>query len=75
MLFRSVENKLAVTGQIKLVIFMGFFGAFTTFSTFAFETGQLLDDSQWLWAAGNLLLHTVAGLAALMAGLAIGKWI
>lgn len=75
LMWACVENKLAVTGQIKLVIFMGFFGAFTTFSTFAFETGQLLDDSQWLWAAGNLLLHTVAGLAALMAGLAIGKWI
>lgn len=69
------EGRLAVSGQVKAVIFMGFFGAFTTFSTFAFETVQLLDDSQWVWAAGNVLLHTAAGLAAVMAGLAIGKWI
>lgn len=70
-----LEDRFAVSGSMRIIIFMGFFGAFTTFSTFAFETVRLLDDSQWLWAVGNVLLQTVAGLLAVMAGLAAGKWL
>ena len=73
LLWAFFESRLAISGQIKIVIFVGFFGAFTTFSTFAFETSRLLEDSQWLWAAGNFLLQTMVGLIAVMAGLTIGK--
>lgn len=74
-LWAFLENRTAAGGQIRMIIFIGFFGAFTTFSTFAFETCQLLDDSQWLWAAGNFLLQTVVGLIAVMAGLTVGRWL
>jgi fluoride exporter len=74
-LWAFLENRIAAGGQIKMIIFIGFFGAFTTFSTFAFETCQLLDDAQWLWAAGNFLLQTVVGLIAVMAGLTVGRWL
>lgn len=73
LLWAFFENRLVLSGQLRMILFVGFFGAFTTFSTFAFETSQLLDDSQWLWAAGNFLLQTMVGLIAVMAGLAIGK--
>src|SRR3990172_3958479 len=43
------ENRLNISGQVRVFIFIGFFGAFTTFSTFAFETARMLDDSQWFW--------------------------
>jgi len=71
----ALEDRLVIGGPMRIVIFMGFFGAFTTFSTFAFETVRLLDDSQWLWAVGNVALQTVAGLLAVVVGLAAGKWI
>ena len=48
-------------------------GAFTTFATVALETGRLLDDAEWLLAAGNLLLHNLVGVALVLVGIAIGK--
>ena len=56
-----------------MVIFVGFFGAFTTFSSFAFETAQMLDESQWLWASANILLQNVLGLVSIIIGLTIGR--
>ena len=70
-----VENRLSITGQMRTVIFVGFFGAFTTFSSFVFETGQLLDESQWLWAAGNVLFQNIIGIVCILTGLALGKLI
>jgi CrcB protein len=69
-----LESRISVSGQVRLMIFVGFFGAFTTFSTFAFETVRLLEDGQWLFAAGNVLLQTVVGLLAVIAGMAAGKF-
>lgn len=70
-----VENRLSISGQMRTVIFVGFFGAFTTFSSFVFETGQLLDESQWLWAVGNVLFQNVTGIGCVLTGLAVGKMI
>ena len=69
------ENHLSVSSQWRAVIFVGFFGAFTTFSSFAFETSQLMIGSEWMWAVGNLVLQNVCGLMAVLAGLAVGRYI
>jgi CrcB protein len=50
-------------------------GAFTTFSTYVFELEAMLRDSQWLPAVGYFAVHNVGGLAAMLAGLALGKLI
>lgn len=67
------EERLIISGTTRAIVLIGFMGSFTTFSTFAFETGQLLDDAQWLAAAGNLLLHNVAGVALVLGGMALGR--
>jgi CrcB protein len=69
------ENHLSVSSQWRTVIFVGFFGAFTTFSSFAFETTQLMTGSQWMWAMGNIVLQNTCGVAAVLTGLAVGKFI
>jgi fluoride exporter len=75
LLWALTENRLTISGQMRTIIFIGFFGGFTTFSSFAFETAQMLDESQWLWASANVVLQNVLGLVGMVAGLAIGKYI
>lgn len=69
------ENRLSISPHMRMVIFIGFFGAFTTFSSFMFESSQLLHESQWLWASGNIIIQNVLGLICVVAGLAIGKMV
>jgi CrcB protein len=68
-----MENRLSISGQMRIVIFVGFFGAFTTFSSFAFETARLLDESQWLWASANIILQNFLGLVGIIVGMTIGR--
>lgn len=67
------QHTLAVSPQMRLVVMIGFMGAFTTFSAFMLETGQMMQDTGWLHALGNILLQNVVGILALFAGLATAK--
>jgi CrcB protein len=67
------EQRMLISGQTRLILLVGFMGAFTTFSTYAFETAQMLDDSEWLLAAANLLSQNVLGIALVLTGIALGR--
>lgn len=49
----------------------GFCGAFTTFSTFGFETVRLLEEGSGLTAAANCLASLVVGLGVCAGGYAM----
>ena len=72
-LLAVTEGRFAVSPQTRAIVLVGFLGAFTTFSTFVFETVALLENSQWLLALANLSLQNFVGLAALILGLLIGR--
>jgi len=71
----SLEERWSLGGEFRTIVLVGFMGAFTTFSTFVFETEQLLRDAEWLLAIGYFTLHNVGGLAAIVAGLALGRFL
>ncbi len=59
--------------HFRVVVLTGFMGAFTTFSTYAFESLSLMQNGQWLWAVGNLAGQNVVGLCLLFLGLVVGR--
>ena len=67
------ETHLSISAETRTIILTGFMGAFTTFSTFMFETGALLRADQGLLALANLGLQITLGLLCLFFGLAVGR--
>jgi CrcB protein len=54
------------------VIGTGLIGAYTTFSTFSFDTVRLAEAEQWRLALLNVVVSIVLGLGAAGLGLAVG---
>lgn len=60
---------------VTAAVLAGFFGAFTTFSSFAFDGQQLLAERRWLLLVGNVVGQNVLGLAALLGGIGVAGWL
>jgi len=67
------EDRAIISVEHRAIILTGFVGAFTTFSTFAFETTGLMRDSEWVMAIGNILGQITLGFLAVTVGLATGR--
>jgi len=61
-------ERLMLTPQWRIFFVIGFLGAYTTFSTFEYETGALLKDGEWFIASLNVALSVIIGFAALKFG-------
>lgn len=64
-----------VREEYRVGILVGVLGAFTTFSTFGWETFSLVNAGQMRLAAANVLLSNAVGLFAVWFGYRLGeKW-
>jgi CrcB protein len=55
-------------------LIVGFMGSFTTFSTYAFESMELMRDGRWWSVSANLLIQNVVGMALVLLGMQMGRW-
>jgi CrcB protein len=63
---------LALNPDAALVAGTGLVGAYTTFSTWMFETQRLSEDRQLRGMVGNIVVSVLAGLVAAAVGRAVG---
>lgn len=57
--------------QMLAMLGTGFCGAYTTFSTFSYETMRLVEDGSIAEASANVAVSLAAGMAAAAAGLGL----
>ena len=67
------EERWLAPAYARTAIAIGFLGAYTTFSTLMFESVDQAESGAYLTAAMNVVGSVAAGLAAVYAGLVIGR--
>jgi len=68
-------NHVSISPDWRVGLTVGLFGAFTTFSTFSWETVRMLEDGEWMkgtvYVAASVLLGPIVMLAGIRLGDAI----
>ncbi|HEX4144847.1 MAG TPA: fluoride efflux transporter CrcB [Pirellulales bacterium] len=64
-----IGQRYVVSDTLRMAVAVGFVGAYTTFSTFAYESNSLLEDGAGLKAGANLVGSVVLGLLAVRLGI------
>lgn len=69
------ESRSLFTAEVRLFVFIGLLGGFTTFSSLTLETFVLARNTQYLAALANFSLHIVLGLFAVWIGNVLARLI
>lgn len=61
-------EKFDINPHVRLAVAVGFLGAYTTFSTFEYETLRLIEEKHLTQAFLNVFLSVIIGFAAVVGG-------
>jgi len=67
------SERVLVDPRWRLLIVVGFCGAFTTFSSYAFETMAYFEQGQWALMVANVLSNNLLCLGAVLVGMALAR--
>lgn len=62
-------HHLTIPPEWRIAVTVGFFGAFTTFSSFSYETVRMFEDGAWTNAALYLAISLIGGMLAVLLGM------
>lgn len=68
-------ERINISPHLRLAVAVGFVGAYTTFSTFEYETARLIEEGQLSMALLNVLLSVVVGFVAVFGGIFTARMI
>lgn len=71
----AYSTRYVMDTHIKSMLLIGFVGAFTTFSTYIFESFELVKDREYIYFFMNILLSNVLGMLFLLLGILTLKFI
>ena len=57
----------------RVAVTIGFLGAFTTFSTFSYETLGYLKDGAWISGILNVIANVIPGIASVLLGALLAR--
>ncbi len=67
------DEKQILSPDVRAILFLGFLGAFTTFSSFAYETWVLMKDGNWVFAGLNILGSLLVCFVVLYVGVVVAR--
>ncbi len=66
-------NRLVISPDWRVAIAVGFFGGYTTFSSFGWETAKMMEDGEWLRATTYVTASVLAGLFLSVVGIRLAN--
>ena len=66
-------NRMVLSPDWRVAITVGFFGGYTTFSSFGWETAKMLESGEWLRATAYVGASVIAGLLLSVAGIRLAN--
>ena len=66
-------NRMMVSSELRVAIAVGFFGGYTTFSSFGWEAAKMLEAGEWLRSLTYVAASMVLGLLLSVAGIRLGN--
>lgn len=69
------SDQSTVSPGWRLLLAVGFIGAYTTFATFELETLRLIETGRLFWAATYVASSVLCGLFAVLTGAGAARWL
>lgn len=66
-------ERVPINPHVRLAVAVGFVGAYTTFSTFEYETARLIEGKDFLYAFMYVVLSFAIGFGAVWAGIVLAR--